>query len=125
MVDDGTRPARRWTTLDEAAASVPDGAVIAPGGFMIGRAPMALVFELVRQRRRNLHVISLPNPLPAEISSNFGAYVTDAKCRSAITRMAQRATETHVPRSSMGPRENSSSYCTTRHPSSSGSSDSS
>ncbi len=57
----------RWTTLDEAAASVPDGAVVAPGGFMLGRAPMALVFELVRQKRRDLQVISLPNPLPAEI----------------------------------------------------------
>lgn len=34
---------------------------------MLGRAPMALVFELVRQERRDLHVISLPNPLPAEI----------------------------------------------------------
>ena len=57
----------RWVDLAEAAASVPDGASIAPGGFMLGRAPMALVFELVRQGRRGLHVISLPNPLPAEI----------------------------------------------------------
>ncbi|MCP3964289.1 MAG: CoA transferase subunit A [bacterium] len=57
----------RWTTLAEAAASVDDGAIVAPGGFMLGRAPMALVFELVRQERRDLHVISLPNPLPAEI----------------------------------------------------------
>ena len=57
----------RWTTLNEAAASVEDGSIVAPGGFMLGRAPMALVFELVRQERRDLHVISLPNPLPAEI----------------------------------------------------------
>lgn len=57
----------RWVDLAAAAASVPDGAMIAPGGFMLGRAPMALVFELVRQRRRGLRVISLPNPLPAEI----------------------------------------------------------
>ena len=56
-----------WVTLEEAAASIPDGASIAPGGFMLGRAPMALVYELVRQRRRDLHVVSLPNPLPAEI----------------------------------------------------------
>ncbi len=57
----------RWTTLDEAVATIPDGAMIAPGGFMLGRAPMALVFELVRQSRRDLEVVSLPNPLPAEI----------------------------------------------------------
>ncbi len=57
----------RWTSLDEAAATIDDGALIAPGGFMLGRAPMALVFELVRQQRRDLSVVSLPNPLPAEI----------------------------------------------------------
>lgn len=57
----------RWANLAEVAASVPDGAWIAPGGFMLGRAPMALVFELVRQRKRGLRVISLPNPLPGEI----------------------------------------------------------
>lgn len=63
----------RWVTLGEAAASIPDGASLAPGGFMLGRAPMALVFELVRQRRRGLHVVSLPNPLPAEILVAAGA----------------------------------------------------
>ena len=63
----------RWVDLAEAAAAVPDGAVVAPGGFMLGRAPMALVFELVRQERRGLHVISLPNPLPAEILVAAGA----------------------------------------------------
>src|SRR6202163_3621267 len=63
----------RWVDLAEAVASVPDGASVAPGGFMLGRAPMALVFELVRQKRRGLHVISLPNPLPAEILVAAGA----------------------------------------------------
>lgn len=63
----------RWVTLDEAVATIADGASIAPGGFMLGRAPMALVFELVRQGRRDLHVVSLPNPLPAEILVAAGA----------------------------------------------------
>jgi glutaconate CoA-transferase, subunit A len=57
----------RWVTLEEAGASVADAAVVAPGGFMLGRAPMALVFELVRQKKRGLHVVSLPNPWPAEM----------------------------------------------------------
>jgi glutaconate CoA-transferase subunit A len=52
--------------LDEAAAEVPDGAWIAPGGFMLGRAPMALMFALIRARK-HVRVISLPNPLPAEM----------------------------------------------------------
>ena len=57
----------RWCTLEEAAASIPDGASVATGGFMLGRAPMALVFELVAQGRRGLALLSLPNPLPAEM----------------------------------------------------------
>ena len=56
----------RWVRLDEAATAVPDGAWIAPGGFMLGRAPMALIFALIRARKQ-LRVISLPNPLPAEL----------------------------------------------------------
>lgn len=63
----------RWVELAEAVETVPDGSSIAPGGFMLGRAPMALVFELVRQGRRGLHVVSLPNPLPAEILVAVGA----------------------------------------------------
>lgn len=57
----------RWVSLDEAAAAIPDGAWLAPGGFMLGRAPMALVFAVIRARKRELRVISLPNPLPAEM----------------------------------------------------------
>jgi glutaconate CoA-transferase subunit A len=54
-------------SLDEAAAAVPEGAWVAPGGFMLGRAPMALIFALIRARRRDLRIVSLPNPLPAEL----------------------------------------------------------
>jgi glutaconate CoA-transferase subunit A len=57
----------RWATLHDAVETIPDGASVAPGGFMLGRAPMALVFELVRQSRSGLHIVSLPNPLPAEM----------------------------------------------------------
>lgn len=62
-----------WCSVDEAAASIPDGAWLAPGGFMLGRAPMALVFALIRAGRRELRVISLPNPLPAELLVAAGA----------------------------------------------------
>lgn len=63
----------KWVSLEEAAHSVPDGAWVAPGGFMLGRAPMALVFALVRAEKRGLKVISLPNPLPAEMLIAMGA----------------------------------------------------
>lgn len=56
----------RWCSLEEAVASIPDGASLATGGFMLGRAPMALVMELIAQGKRRLGLISLPNPLPAE-----------------------------------------------------------
>ena len=56
-----------WTTLEQLVAAIPDGALLAPGGFMLGRAPMAAIIELVRQERRGLSVLSLPNPLPAEM----------------------------------------------------------
>jgi glutaconate CoA-transferase subunit A len=56
-----------WCSVDEAARAVPDGAWLAPGGFMLGRAPIALVLALIRAGRRDLRVLSLPNPLPAEL----------------------------------------------------------
>lgn len=57
----------RWTTIEALAGSIPDGASVAAGGFMLGRAPLAIVFELIRQERRGLRIISLPNPLPGEL----------------------------------------------------------
>lgn len=64
-----------WVSLAEAARSIPDGAWIAPGGYALGRAPMALVFELVRAKKRDLRVIALPDPLPAELLVAAGAAV--------------------------------------------------
>ena len=57
----------RWTTVQALASLVADGSTVAIGGFMLGRAPMATVFEMVRQGKRRLGIVSLPNPLPAEI----------------------------------------------------------
>jgi glutaconate CoA-transferase subunit A len=62
-----------WCSVDEAAATVPDGAWISPGGFMLGRAPIALVLALIRAGRRDLRILSLPNPLPAELLVAAGA----------------------------------------------------
>ena len=75
----------RWTSLADLAARVPDGARIAPGGFMLGRAPMALVFELIRQGRRALSIVSLPNPLPAEMLVAAGAATRVEFAFSALT----------------------------------------
>ena len=45
---------KRTTVAEAVAAYVADGAFIAVGGFGHVRVPMALVYEIVRQRRRNL-----------------------------------------------------------------------
>ena len=66
----------RWTTVDALARRVPDGAWVAPGGFMLGRAPIALVLELIRQEKRGLQIVSLPNPLPAELLVAGGCAAT-------------------------------------------------
>src|SRR5215510_13078076 len=65
--------ATAWCSVDEAAATIPDGAWISPGGFMLGRAPIALVLALIRAGRRDLRILSLPNPLPAELLVAAGA----------------------------------------------------
>jgi glutaconate CoA-transferase subunit A len=74
-----------WCSLDEAAAAVPDGVWLAPGGFMLGRAPMALVLALIRAGRRDLRVLSLPNPLPAEVLVAAGVATRVELLFSAIT----------------------------------------
>ena len=42
-------------------AYVPDGAHISIGGFTINRNPMAAVYEIVRQRKKNLHLYAHSN----------------------------------------------------------------
>ncbi len=44
------------TTIQEAVASIPEGAHVALGGFAVAGCPMALVHELIRQGRRHLTV---------------------------------------------------------------------
>lgn len=48
----------RATPLVEAVAAIPDGAAVALGGFLHHRHPMAVVRELIRQRRRGLRVVA-------------------------------------------------------------------
>lgn len=63
----------RVVRLAELAALVPDGALVAPGGFDLNRAPIALLRELVRQGRRGLRVVSPPNPLAHDLLVGGGS----------------------------------------------------
>src|SRR5262244_369001 len=42
-------------SLEEAAALVPDGASIGIGGSTLSRTPMAMIWALIRARRKDLH----------------------------------------------------------------------
>jgi acyl CoA:acetate/3-ketoacid CoA transferase alpha subunit len=48
---------KRTTVADAVRKFVPDGSLLAMGGFGHIRIPMSLIYEIVRQRRRNLTVI--------------------------------------------------------------------
>jgi glutaconate CoA-transferase subunit A len=53
--------------LDQAAALVDDGAVVALGGGLSARLPMALVRELIRQGRQGLHVVGSAHGIDVDL----------------------------------------------------------
>lgn len=53
--------------LNQAAALVRDGSVVALGGGLSARLPMALVRELIRQGRRGLHVVGSAHSIDVDI----------------------------------------------------------
>ncbi|MDA8442630.1 MAG: acyl CoA--acetate/3-ketoacid CoA transferase subunit alpha [Peptococcaceae bacterium] len=46
-------------SIPEAASLINDGDMITFSGFTIWRRPMALVYELIRQRKQNLHLVEV------------------------------------------------------------------
>ncbi|MGH9749684.1 MAG: CoA-transferase [Candidatus Polarisedimenticolia bacterium] len=59
-------------SLSDAVAGVAPGSLITLGGFQLNRAPMALLGELVRQGRRDLRVVTPPNPLGLDLLVGAG-----------------------------------------------------
>src|ERR1700679_1569572 len=59
--------------LPTAAAYVNDGAMVALGGGVSARLPMALVRELLRHCRRGLHVIGAGHGIDGELLIAAGA----------------------------------------------------
>ncbi|MDT5244889.1 MAG: glutaconate CoA-transferase, subunit, partial [Mycobacterium sp.] len=53
--------------LDRAARVVTDGALVALGGGLSARLPMALVRELIRQGRRGLHVVGSAHGIDVDL----------------------------------------------------------
>ncbi len=61
------------TSLAAAAALVGDGALVALGGGLCARLPMALVRELVRQARRGLHLVGSAHSIDVDLLIAAGA----------------------------------------------------
>jgi glutaconate CoA-transferase subunit A len=61
------------TTVAEAAALVRDGAMVALGGGLSARLPMALVRELIRQGRRDLHLVGSAHSIDVDLLVAAGA----------------------------------------------------
>lgn len=59
--------------LDAAVRLVPDGALVALGGGLSARLPMALVRELVRQGRTGLHVVGSAHGIDVDLLVAVGA----------------------------------------------------
>jgi glutaconate CoA-transferase subunit A len=65
--------ADKLVDLDRAAGIVTDGALVALGGGLSARLPMALVRELIRQGRRGLHVVGSAHGLDVDLLIAAGA----------------------------------------------------
>lgn len=63
----------KLVALEEAAALVPDGGLVALGGSLSARLPMALVRELVRQGRRGLHLVGSAHGIDVDLLVAAGA----------------------------------------------------
>ncbi len=61
------------TTVAEAAALVRDGAMVALGGGLSARLPMALVRELIRGGRRDLHLVGSAHSIDVDLLVAAGA----------------------------------------------------
>ena len=60
-------------SLAEAASIVQDGMIVAVGGGLSWREPMALLRELIRQGRRNLHVVGSAHGVDIDLLCGAGA----------------------------------------------------
>jgi glutaconate CoA-transferase subunit A len=53
--------------LDRAVMAIPDASMVALGGGLSARLPMALVRELIRQRRHDLHVVGSAHSIDVDL----------------------------------------------------------
>jgi glutaconate CoA-transferase, subunit A len=66
-------PGDKRASLAEAVSLVSDGAMVALGGGLCARLPMAMVRELIRQGRRGLHLIGSAHSIDVDLLVATGA----------------------------------------------------
>ena len=66
-------PRDKRVSLADAASLVSDGAIVALGGGLSARLPMALVRELIRQDRRGLHLVGSAHSIDVDLLVAAGA----------------------------------------------------
>ncbi|HHY59570.1 MAG TPA: acyl CoA--acetate/3-ketoacid CoA transferase subunit alpha, partial [Clostridia bacterium] len=59
-------------SVEEAVSLIKDGDTITFSGFTIWRRPMALIYEIVRQRKKNLHLLEVNSGTHGEILIGAG-----------------------------------------------------
>lgn len=62
----------KLVSLAQAAANIHDGDRIAIGGFAVYQKPMALVREIVRQKKKDLTIVGIVNSLDADLLIGAG-----------------------------------------------------
>lgn len=62
----------QFLRLNEAIANIKDNSLITYSGMQLNRAPMAALYEMVRQNKKNLSIVSPPNPLAADLLIGAG-----------------------------------------------------
>lgn len=59
--------------MEEAVAAIPEGALLALGGFAIARSPVAFVHEMIRQGKRNLTIAQCIGAFETDLLVGAGA----------------------------------------------------
>ena len=62
----------KFLKLNETVEQIKNNSLITYSGMQLNRAPMAALYEIVRQNKKNLDIVSIPNPLASDLLIGAG-----------------------------------------------------